>query len=316
MTPFHFRQSSFTITRGSADWIKLVAAIMIALHHYSQYVWTNHLSDSIIHHILCSQAGFIAVAIFFFLSGYGLMESEKKRHLAFGAFIKRRLLKVYVPVVLATALWLPASACLLGSDISHDIWYVLWDFNDSAMWFIEAILLMYVVFGIFIQLPYKNRTVLSMICLTVMTIVSIAICLAFIQGTFSILALPMFSIGVTASLCNDSARNMWKVYSSIIGWGAAIILFTGIWESQYAKYALLDYVFIFIFMLVFTMWSIDIRSKLSPMAGIVSFDLYLVHNKVLTIMKDGVIDMDIIAYCLCVAAATLVFHYIRKAVKV
>ncbi len=294
----------------------MVAAIMIALHHYSQYVWTNHLSDNIIYHILCSQAGFIAVAIFFFLSGYGLMESEKKRHLAFGAFIKKRLLKVYVPVVLATALWLPVSTCLLGSDICHDIRYVLWDFNDSAMWFIEAILLMYVVFGIFIQLPYKKRPVLPMICLTVMTIVSIAICLAFIQGTFSILALPMFSIGVTASLCNDSARNMWKVYSSVIGWGAAIILFTGIWESQYAKYALLDYVFIFIFMLVFTTWRIDIRSKLAPMAGIVSFDLYLVHNKVLTVMKDGVIGMNITTYCLCVVAATLVFHCIRKAVKV
>lgn len=177
MTPFYFRQSAFTITRGSADWIKLVAAIMIALHHYSQYVWTNHLSDSIIYHIMCSLAGFIGVAIFFFLSGYGLMESEKKRHLAFGAFIKRRLLKVYVPVVFATALWL------------------------------------------------------------------------------------------SASLCNDSARNMWKVYGSIIVWSAAIILFTGIWESQYAKYALLDYVFIFIFMLVFTMWHIDIRSKLAPIAG-------------------------------------------------
>lgn len=315
MTPFHFRQSTFSITRSSADCIKLVAAILIALHHYSQYVWTNHLSDSIIHHILCSQAGFIAVAIFFFLSGYGLMESEKKRHMAFGAFLKRRLLKVYVPVVLATALWLPVSAFLLGNDINHDIRYVLWDFNDSAMWFIETILLMYVVFGIFIQLPYKKKKVFSMICLTVMTIMSIAICLTFIQGTFCILALPMFSIGVTASLCNDSSRNMWEIYSSLIGWGTIIILFTSIWESQYAKYALLDYAFIFIFILVFTMWRIDMKSKLTPMAGIISFDLYLVHNKVLTIMKDGVIDMNIITYCLCVAAATLVFHFIRRLVR-
>ena len=55
----------------------------------------------------------MGVAIFFFLSGYGLMESEQKSHLSLAAFFKRRFLNVYLPVLLVTALWLVSSLWLL-----------------------------------------------------------------------------------------------------------------------------------------------------------------------------------------------------------
>lgn len=83
------------------------------LHHYAQYICVNGFSDSLFYKALSAQGGFIGVAIFFFLSGYGLMESESKSHLNALAFLKRRILKIYLPVILVTFIWMLASPLLL-----------------------------------------------------------------------------------------------------------------------------------------------------------------------------------------------------------
>ena len=59
------------IDKNLSTWIKLGAAIIVALHHYSQYVCANGLSSNIFYTIMSSQGGYLAVAVFFFLSGYG-----------------------------------------------------------------------------------------------------------------------------------------------------------------------------------------------------------------------------------------------------
>lgn len=88
--------------------------MMVMMHHYSQYVCANHLSDSLIFKILSYQGGYLGVAIFFLLSGYGLMESDQKQHLQLGKFFKRRFLKIYLPVLAVTLLWIITSQLLLA----------------------------------------------------------------------------------------------------------------------------------------------------------------------------------------------------------
>lgn len=100
-------QKSIVLCKGTCDVIKLIAALMVITSHigsvalgpaYNSTHWSFYL--------LATQNGYIGVALFFFLSGYGLMESEIRRHLPLYQFIKRRLLKVYFPVLLVTGLWL------------------------------------------------------------------------------------------------------------------------------------------------------------------------------------------------------------------
>ena len=79
------------IDKNLSSFLKFLAAITVALHHYSQYVCANHLSENILYKVLSSQGGYLAVGIFFFLSGYGLMESEKKHHLSPIGFIKKTI---------------------------------------------------------------------------------------------------------------------------------------------------------------------------------------------------------------------------------
>lgn len=72
----------FVLRKEWCDWVKLLAAILVAVSHYSTAVVINrHWSDSSFLRFWC-QGGYIGVALFFFFSGYGLMESDAKKHLS------------------------------------------------------------------------------------------------------------------------------------------------------------------------------------------------------------------------------------------
>ena len=111
----------FSIDKSSSDLIKFLAALMVAGHHYSQYVISHGLSDSIIYQLLSTQGGYLGVAIFFFLSGYGLMESEARHHLTVGAFLRKRLAKIYLPVLLLNCLWVPISPLITALPKDYGI---------------------------------------------------------------------------------------------------------------------------------------------------------------------------------------------------
>ena len=83
--------------------------MLVMFSHYFNIKASMGAALNPVEWLVRSQGGNIGVAIFFFLSGYGLMMSEIKSHLAFGQYFRRRFLKVYLPVVLVTAIWLPIS---------------------------------------------------------------------------------------------------------------------------------------------------------------------------------------------------------------
>lgn len=157
---------------------------MVMLHHYSQHICAMGMSDSIFYKGMSAQAGFIGVAVFFFLSGYGLMESEQKTHLKLSLFFKRRFLKIYLPVIAVTCLWTLIAPFVLskspfsgfsiniGSNRELVIGNVLYNFGDSVLWFVRVLICLYAMFYIFsfVYITYRNRSLpflgLSTIALT------------------------------------------------------------------------------------------------------------------------------------------------------
>jgi len=99
--------SALLIPRGASDLLKVVAALLVMFSHYCNIKASTGVALNPIEWLIRSQGGNIGVAIFFFLSGYGLMMSEMKSHLSLGQYFRRRFLKVYLPVILVTAIWLP-----------------------------------------------------------------------------------------------------------------------------------------------------------------------------------------------------------------
>ena len=75
---------------------------MVAFSHYAEHALDY--TSNIVLRLLSMTGGYTGVAIFFFLSGYGLMMSERNKHKGFIAFLCSRLSKVYVPVVIVSAI--------------------------------------------------------------------------------------------------------------------------------------------------------------------------------------------------------------------
>lgn len=97
----------FVITRGVTDLLKVVAALSVMFSHYYNMKAQAGFDLNTLEWCIRSQGGNVGVAVFFFLSGYGLMMSELRSHLPLKLFLRRRFCKIYLPVVLVTALWLP-----------------------------------------------------------------------------------------------------------------------------------------------------------------------------------------------------------------
>lgn len=108
------KSDKIILDRGLTDVIKFLASVMIALHHYSQLVLSTGVSDNLIYKLFSTQGGYLGVALFFFFSGYGVMMSDIKNHFSLVQFFKKRILKIYKPVILITIIWLPVIYMKLG----------------------------------------------------------------------------------------------------------------------------------------------------------------------------------------------------------
>jgi len=150
------QERSIVLSRDLTDIIKFLAAIMVAFGHYAGHALA--FSNNPVYRITVMFAGNVGVALFFFLSGYGLMMSERKQHLALWPFLKRRLAKVYLPVVMVSVVWQiilrPVGA---GWEyIPHFLYSVFWGFSDGILWFVKVIMFCYLLFRIYLIFRQKR----------------------------------------------------------------------------------------------------------------------------------------------------------------
>lgn len=306
------------LDKGVCNAIKLLSAILICLHHYSQYVCELGTTN-VIYKALSTQGGYLGVAIFFFLSGFGMMESETKRHLRPFQFLKKRLTKIYLPAVLITALWLPTldfasksgiNIAALGGGNSHIIKRLLFSFADPAMWYIRATLILYCLFYIFALLKRKNIKV-ALVCLSIFAVIStVFIYLTF--ANYAAISIPIFFIGVFASIYKEKHLgicNVVSVAALIVSILEAIALFAMHSPYAFIAHAVFNYIAIALLIEIFTIK--NIRWRVPAFIGAISFDIYLVHNKVLMLlwaMYDFVPLYGVITITL---VSSLVFYLLR-----
>lgn len=147
--------NAILLDRNMTDLIKFLSCLMIALHHYSQDMVVAG-SRNPIYHVFSTQGGYLGVAIFFFLSGYGLMKSDMKLHLGFWSFFRKRLRKTYYPAVFVSLIW--GVWLLVAGEKFNFQWIigVIW-FNDEVFWFVRTIIWLYIAFYIYVFVGALNH---------------------------------------------------------------------------------------------------------------------------------------------------------------
>lgn len=125
--------------------LKGIFAIIVVIHHL--YQRTDIINNRVLG-FLFQTSGFLSVAIFFFLSGYGIAASiQRKGNSYITSFTKKRVLPLYINNVIMVLAYIFLYTVILGEEIPTKklVTSFLWGGTViSGGWYLQAILVFYI----------------------------------------------------------------------------------------------------------------------------------------------------------------------------
>ena len=279
------KNHSIYLSRTTCDAIKLIAALFVlSAHMASVTLGPAYGSTHWLAYATATQNGYIGVAVFFFRSGFGLMESEKRSHLTLASFISRRFAKVYVPVLLVTAIWLPISQLITPPILigCNTVFYnLLWGFADPVMWYVRVLIPLYAAFYLMTLIFSRRRSataavwLLYVVCMAY-TLWSIA------NDSIRDHSVPMFALGVLASYYRQRGILFFTVITSV---SAIVMCASTVLLTSHPITGMIHVGFdnALIIAMVAILSARKAEWKLPTVLTAISFDLYLVHFKILEV---------------------------------
>lgn len=164
------------LDKAMTNRMKGLACIMVVVGHA-----TKQLDGKLVFSIT-NNLGFIALGIFFFISGYGLMHSFINKENYLRGFLKRRLLLILIPFWSSNIFFCCYSLIIgekysLKEIIERLIGIKLFVVHD---WYIQTIIIFYVLFFIMAKvLKNNNRVLIGILAVTI-----IMICLSQLNVTY------------------------------------------------------------------------------------------------------------------------------------
>ncbi len=145
--------------------------LAIILFHYLMYANLKPPFNKLIY------GGGTGVHVFILLSGFGLYLSDKKNPLPFFHFLKKRLVKIYIPYIIIVSLtalisfFIPLYKNSMHAFLGHIFLYKMFDeaiigSYGYPLWFISMLIQFYLLFKVFVFFIKKFPTILFFtICL-------------------------------------------------------------------------------------------------------------------------------------------------------
>ena len=170
------------MNRNITDSTKMICCLMVFFHHfYLGSPWVSTL-------------GRTACCVFFFLSAYGITKSLNRKKVGLIDFLKRRLSKVYIPLLMVNVITLMTFVILKDAGnvpifsvfcnqittVKADSMSFLYLFDitqmDSVTWFIDVLLIGYLFVWCISNIPSRHkRVVVAISGYTALTCLSIVI---------------------------------------------------------------------------------------------------------------------------------------------
>jgi peptidoglycan/LPS O-acetylase OafA/YrhL len=311
---------TFSIDIGITTALKFICCIIIVLHHYSQYIVSEIGNPNVITNLLSSQGGYLAVSIFFFLSGYGLTISFNKKSLTFAEYLRKRFSKVYIPAVLVSIIWiivLNISECktiqiapnMVGiPPIIEGIFKsFLLSFYDPVLWFVKVIIIFYGLLYLYKRFTFPQK-LSSTVLLLAFTLFS-TILVRYAIGPFASVSIPAFYIGVYIA-DNPNMEKMRCIKNMLI---ISIISISSLLLVGVVSMAMHGVVNIFVlFFIIYFFSYYNITATVPKIWGDISYDVYLVHNKVKILLLYFTHGLSLSTFLLFTTLSAVFFLLVRR----
>lgn len=317
MTIIRQKHDVIVIDRGVSDVLRFLCCLLVALSHYSQHAIANGLNFNVIINLLSSQGGYLGVSVFFLLSGFGLTESMRNNPINFKIFAKNRISKVYVPAVVVSIIWViilwlklklhaNTDMCMSNINVFEDILLVFFmSFQDSVLWFVKVIMILYVVFFVYHIIKKKNNNI--GLCVLIIQSVFVTIATYYLIAPFACVSIFAFALGIIVSDYNQFiSRNKWSFL--IIGIMTISFIACIIRHNSFFLHGCINYVLLIVIILVFCLF--EIRLKSQKYLSNLSYDLYLTHNKFKIWMVTYYPSMNVFLFVISIMVIAVCYNLI------
>lgn len=278
--------------------------------------------------------GYGGVDFFIFLSGFGLYYSYLKDNNIENFYYKRfrRIIPefILVTIVLGIVSGNFSIADVLMKITTIGFWLPQFNF-PYHLWYVSAIILFYLVFPLYMYFFYKNPK-LSLILGCAIGIVLTSI----YAYTYLVLypnekgglifftsRIPLFCIGIYFGKLSVSSTTISKRFVTNIIWLSALFIVILLLLTKYVDYWILRngglfyYPFIFIvpgacLMISYVLKRVPLISRFLSFFGEISFELYLVHEGLISCTKAIMSNLEISVFyvTILIIVVSVIFAYL------
>lgn len=286
------------ISKETGNYLRGFFAIVVLLHHLAQRTGSGFLFRGFY------DVGYLAVALFFFFSGYGLQKSYMAKRDAYRQhFLIRRLPPVLLPYVVVTFLvWLMNAVAGYRVGVGYILWTIL---QGEPMvlfsWYIVCILLFYVVFWLLMYIC-GNRDQLMLIAGCIWYVLYVVCCMLADFGCWWYNASPLLIVGMAWAVYEKQIlakiKKSYKILTPAI-WAVFFILYMIAFSLKDNKayenrLFLLHIVVAILFVIAMILFSLKIRigNKVLKFLGSISLEIYLVQGLFIEGLRNGTIFIE------------------------
>lgn len=269
------------LSKSNTGVLRGVCVILILVHHFSQQLFdASYLRPF-------KYIGVFAVALFFFLSAYGMTVSLSKNPDYLKRFLLKRFKSIYIPyLIINTVTVIIMSLYYRASYTVTEI--VLFTLGikliDASLWFVHRILIYYVVFYLTFKFLSKNK---ALIAISLFTAAYCVVCYRLGRGIWEFRTAFSFPLGVLFGLYHGRIfRILSEHYVKVTALCAVCFIAAGYVYYHMDVFPLVSGALAALFLIllvVLMLMKVTISSKPFSFLGSISYEIYLIHMKVLII---------------------------------
>lgn len=300
------RQTDY-LSKENTTCLKGLFAVCVLAHHLYQHSgifregWLRYVG-------VCFQAlGFISVAIFFFLSGYGLLASYGKKPQSIQSFVKNKILPFYIINVLLVVIY-SLFRVLIGQSVSLDYIVKSLTFGGTMIangWYVQVQLLYYIMF----YLVFRNRKTKSWLPLMLfLHCVYVVACIAFGLSSLYYERTLIFVFGMIWAE-KRIIIDEWAEKGGYILWGTMCVLFVGSYVLSCITLPVLFRGLSYFFLIPTVMLlirKINIRNAITKFFGSISLEIYVLQGVFLTLFHSNIVTIENPYLYIAVVSATTI----------
>lgn len=300
--------------------IKGIFILLVFFSHFNSYVTFNNSWNTMYVGIV-SIFGQMMVTLFLFYSGYGIMESIKKKNSSYiNQMPKKRILATLIRFDIAVILFVVLGLVLRTEMSLPQIFLSLiaWESVGNSNWYIFVVLLLYFMTYVSFKLVHTDKYIVPVIACGAMVCAFIIGFWYFdIKPTYWYDTALCYILGMLYSLAKEKIHKIVNLHWSVWWGGLIAVLAIPVLLKIFSTGAITNFILnvVFAFVVVWLTMRIQPKNKMLVFFGKNLFEIYILQRIPMIIFdRIGINDRNVIVYFVLCFATTLLmirpFKYI------